>query len=84
MLMDCFGNCWDKPQEEWYHQCTLEKVDVLGKRIRVGWIPSQYAQLNRILSLKINEKWDKNWKVVHVGQMVYFNTLENLWERYLL
>lgn len=51
-----------------YNQCQLMKVVDNITRTRISYIPSKYAKLGNILTLKNEqEQWEDGWKVTYVG-----------------
>lgn len=54
-----------KPQT--YNQCTLQRLrDESSTETIISWIPTQFAIVNKIISLKENNKWS-DWKVITIG-----------------
>lgn len=45
-----------------YTQCYLSR----GTISRIGWIPSEFAEKNRMVDLKLNDTWSKGWKVINI------------------
>ena len=50
-------------RKQLYCQCLMRHQNTY----RVGWIPNEFAEKNRIIDLKINNKWSKGWTVVSPG-----------------
>jgi hypothetical protein len=43
-----------------YTQCLLKK----NNQFQTAWIEQKYANLNKILKIRINGIWDNNWIVI--------------------
>lgn len=51
-----------------YTQCTMvRQLEGNATSRYVAWIPSSFAKLNRMLSLKFGDEFIDGWKVVGVG-----------------
>lgn len=48
-----------------YYQCKLEKWNCET----TAWLPEKFSILNKIVKIKIDEKWENGWKVVEVGTL---------------
>lgn len=53
-----------------YKQCVMEKpTETGGKWVRVAWIPTVHAKLNRQLSIQDSDgDWIDGWVVTEVGE----------------
>jgi hypothetical protein len=43
-----------------YTQCLLAN----GNKYTTSWIPSKFAEINKIVDLKENEDWDCGWTII--------------------
>jgi len=48
-----------------YVQCHLRKDNIR----QVSWLPVQFAEVGKILSLKEEEGWEDNWIISSVGDI---------------
>lgn len=57
--------------EIFFTQCTLSKVQPQAntQAYITSWIPTTYAKLDRIVSLKNDSKWE-DWTVISFGSTV--------------
>ena len=55
-----------EPIIDTYTQCKLSKDGYIG----IAWIPSEFAQLDKIVKVKIDDKWFDGYKILGV-----YNTL---------
>jgi hypothetical protein len=70
-------------KKAFYRQCRLQR----GNSETVSWIPSEFAKIGWVLSLKNNEDWTHDWKVLsagseHEGKLVenQAHNSGNIWE----
>lgn len=56
--------------DESHTQCRLRKD---GVKQYICYIPSKFAQIGRVLDIKIDGEWEENWVVEHT-----YNTLPTI------
>lgn len=47
----------------YYKQCKMQK----GNTFQTGYIPEEFAVLDKIIKLREKGVWDNGWKVIEVG-----------------
>lgn len=45
-----------------YTQCLLKK----NNTTQVSWVPKKFALKNKIVKLKIEDRWDEGWQIIEV------------------